>query len=180
MGNKKSAYEIYKNGEWTMMGVCIVTAINILLSSLGFGLFFPFSASLPRRLIVSGREAGGGLLSLALFGAIVILFCYLACYIIAMRSDKLPAMRCGFVLYGLDTLIYFVLEFANIVDGGFRTSHVIELVFRWFILYTLFQADKVFYDPKRKNPNAKPALKKKKKPEPLPPEDDEEDEGIQW
>lgn len=182
MGNKKSAYELYKNGEWTLMGVSIVTLINIILAATGFGLFFPFSATLPREIIVRAGEAGGGLLSLALFGAFAIVICYFACYFTAIKSDKFPAMRCGFVLYGLDSILYFIFEVSNIVDGGFRISHVIELAFRWFIIYTLYQADKVFPDPKRKNPNAEAkAKKKKKKPEPLPPaEDDEEDEGIQW
>ena len=178
MGSK-NAFELYKNGKSTLMGLSAVTAINVLLAIFGFDLFFPFSSCMPRELIARTRETE--FYSLAVLGAIVLLVCIVALCIIAMRSDKFPAMRCSWVLYAIDTAVYFALAMPAIVTKGFSIAYIIELVFRWFILSTLYKADKVFYDPKRKNPNAvsKKATKKKIAPPP-PTDDEEEDEGIQW
>lgn len=179
MGSK-SAFELYKNGKSTLMGLAAVTAINVLLALLGFDLFFPFSSAVPREMIVRARESE--FYSLACFGAIALLFCFVALCILSLTSDKFPAMRCSWVLYAIDTAMFFALSVPTIASKGFTIAYVIELVFRWFILSTLYKADKVFYDPKRKNPNAvsKKAQKKKKNAPPPPPEDEEEDEGIQW
>ncbi len=178
MGSK-SAFELYKNGKSTLMGLSAVTAVNVLLALLGFDLFFPFSSAIPRELIVRTRETS--FYSLSAFGAVVLLICFVALCIIALQSDKFPAMRCGWVLYAIDSAAFFALSMPAIAEKGFSIAYVIELAFRWFILYTLYKADKVFYDPKRKNPAAVPKkAQKKKAAPPPPPEDEEEDEGIQW
>ena len=175
----KSAFELYKNGKSTLMGISAVTAINVLLALFGFDLFFPFSSALPREMIVRTRETG--FYSLAVFGAVVLLLCFVALCIISLTSDKFPAMRCSWVLYAIDSAAFFALSVPSIASKGFTIAYVIELAFRWFILSTLYKADKVFYDPKRKNPAAVPKKAQKKKPAPPPPpEDEEEDEGIQW
>lgn len=175
----KSAFELYKNGKSTLMGISAVTAVNVLLALLGFDLFFPFSSALPRELIVRTRETD--FYSLAVFGAVVLLIAFVALCIVALQSDKFPAMRCSWVLYAIDSAVFFALSMPAIVEKGFSIAYVIELVFRWFILLTLYRADKVFYDPKRKNPNATPKkTQKKKNTPPPPPDDEEEDEGIQW
>ena len=178
MGNK-SAFELYKNGKSTLMGISAVTAVNVLLALCGFDLFFPFSAALPREIIA--RSRGTDYYALASFGAIVLLVGFVVLCILSLTNDKFPAMRCGWVLYAIDSLMFFALALPAISVKGFTIAYVIELVFRWFILSTLYKADRVFYDPKRKNPNAVPKNNKKKKAAPPPPpEDEEEDEGIQW
>ncbi len=183
MGRKKHAYEQYRNGQWVLVTLTLVTAINLLLAAFSFGLFFPFSAYLPRYLLLYGRQAGGTWLPIAICGCIFLWFLYLFCCLACRKSDRIRAIRIGFLLYTADSIIYFVLALPGILSGGFRSSHVIELLFRAWILYELYEADKVFHDPDRKTPQAsEPTQAASAKPDSPDGQTDEkdEDEGIQW
>ncbi len=180
MGRKKSAYEAYRTGLWSLIGLCAVTAINYLLAVFSMTLYFPFSAFLPRELISRWTTEGGSSASLAYAGAAMLLLCYLICVVLAMRDSKLPYMKLAFALYAIDSVIFLVLTIPRVGQNGFTMMSSIEALFRCYILYALYQADKVYLDPERKNPNAKPPEPPKKerpKPEDF---DDEDDEGIQW
>lgn len=186
--SRKSPYDSYRNGQWTLMGVTAVTAVNLLIAllfrSVAYPLFFPFSAWIPRDFLLRGREAAHGAAASAFFLGCGLLFCaYIVLAVCSYRSDRFPAIRAAFLLYAADTAYYFVLSALPVIlKSGFGPANVIELLFRAFVLYELYQADGVFRDPERKNPHAKA-------PEEIAPppeeeeeeaEEDEEDEGIQW
>ena len=59
MGKNKSAYESYRTGLWSLIGWCAVTAVNYLLAVFGMTLYFPFSAYIPRELIVRWGSGSG-------------------------------------------------------------------------------------------------------------------------
>lgn len=185
---RKTPYETYRNGQWTLLGMTGVTAVNLLLAiflSSPFPLFFPLSAWLPRELLLRGKgtsgTAAGGLSALFFFGCGLLFFCFAALAILSYRSDRFPAMRGAFLLYAADTAYYFATSaLPSIVENGFGPASIIELLFRGFALYQFYRADGVFRDPNRKNPH----LRIEEPPAPEPEEDDddedEEDEGIQW
>ncbi len=177
----RSPYELYRTGQWSLLGVLAVTAINIVLASFSVMLYFPFSAFLPRELILRGAKAGGSWAYLTIVMAAVIFFCFLACEILVLRQEKLPAFRLALGLYAADSLVYLVLALPEITEHGFGIMSITEVLLRWFVLASLYRADKVWFDPQRKNPSFRtepPA--KKEKPTPRPQDDDDEDEGIQW
>lgn len=189
--NRKSPYESYRNGQWTLLGVTAVTAVNLLLALLlrssPIPLFFPFSAWIPRDFLLRGREAAGAAGSAAAYAFFLgcaLLFCaYILLTVCAYRSDRFPAIRTAFLLYAADTAYYFVLSaLPGILRSGFSPASVIELLFRAFVLYQLYQADRVFLDPERKNPHAKAQEELTPPPEEEEDGEDEEDddEGIQW
>ena len=180
MGRKKSAYEAYRSGIWCLIGVCAVTAINYLLAVFSMTLYFPFSAFIPRELIRAWGMDGGSAAMPAYLGAAVLLLCYLVCVILAMRDSKLPCMKLALALYAIDSVVFLVLTIPRIGQNGFNMMSSIEVLFRVYILYALYQADKVHLHPERKNPNARPdepPKRERPKPEDF---DDDEDEGIQW
>lgn len=178
MGRNKSAYESYRTGLWSLIGICAVTAVNYLLAVFGMTLYFPFSAYIPREMIARwGAEDGAAMIFVA---SAALLLCYLVCVILAMRNSKLPCMKLAFALYAIDSGVYLVLVIPQIGRNGFNMMSAIEVLFRVYILYALYQADKVYFNPERKNPNAKP-LEPPKKERPKPEDfDDDDDEGIQW
>ncbi|MCH5184076.1 MAG: hypothetical protein J1E00_07860 [Oscillospiraceae bacterium] len=184
---RKNPYETYRNGQWTLLGMTGITAVNLLLAMLFSSpspLFFPLSAWLPRELLLQGKGAAGGLAAAFFFGCGVLFLCYAALGILSYRNDRFPAIRAAFLLYAADTAYYFVtFGIPSIVDRGFTPATLIELLFRGFALYQFYRADGVFRDPNRKNPH----LQVEEPPAPEPEEDedddsndDEEDEGIQW
>lgn len=179
---RKHPYESYRNGQWTLLGMTAITAVNLLLAALLSGpspLFFPLSAWLPRDLLLRGKGAAG-MTSTAFFLGCGLLFCfYVACSVLSYRSDRFPAIRAAFLLYALDSA-YFLVTFAlpSIAKNGFSPASVIEFLFRGFALYQFYRADGVFRDPNRKNPQVQP--ERPSAPEPEEDEDDEDDEGIQW
>lgn len=182
--NRKTPYETYRNGQWTLLGMTGITAVNLLLAmvlSSPFPLFFPLSAWVPRELLLRGKGAGG--LSVLFFlGSGLLFFCFAVFAILSYRSDRFPAMRGAFLLYAADTAYYFAtFALPSIVKDGFGPATLIELLFRAFALYQFYRADGVFRDPNRKNPHLRP----ERPPAPEPEEDDrdeddEDDEGIQW
>lgn len=177
----KSPYELFRTGQWSLLGVLAVTAINIVLAAFSVSLYFPFSACIPRDLILWGAKAGGSWAPLGVVGAILVFFCFLACEILVLRQEKLPAFRLAFGLYAADSLVYLVFALPEITQHGFGIMSITEVLLRWFILTALYRADKVWLDPQRKNPafRVEPPAKKEK-PAPRPQDDDDEDEGIQW
>lgn len=187
MGSKdrKSPYETYRNGQWTLLGVTVITAINLLIAAFSFGLFFPLSAWIPRDLFLRAQGAGGTN-PVFYFGSFLLFGCYALCVLFSYRSDRFPAMRAAFLLYAADTAYYFLLfALPGIMDDGFRTAYLIELLFRGFALYQFYHADGVFRDPGRKNPHVRSEAPSPKREEEKPEQndgddEDEEDEGIQW
>lgn len=181
MGNKKSAYAQFRDGQWVLAAISLITAINLILAAFSLQLFFPCSAYLPRYLLSLAQKQQ--LPSEAAFAAgILLVLAYAVCVILSLRNDRIRCMRIGGILYAADSLLYLVLALPGIVSGGFRPSHVIEFLFRAFLLYELYQADRIFPDPARKNPRAESTRPARKAPPPPDPEEpeDEEDEGIQW
>ena len=179
MGKNKSAYESYRTGLWSLIGVCAVTAVNYILAVFGMTLYFPFSAYIPREIIVRWGSGSGA--AMIFMSSAALLLCYLVCVILAMRNSKLPCMKLAFALYVIDSGVYLVLVIPEIGRNGFNMMSAIEVLFRVYILYALYQADKVYFNPERKNPNAKPLEPpKKERPTPEDFDDDEDDEGIQW
>jgi hypothetical protein len=180
MGNR-SPYETYRTGHWSLLGIVAVTAINIVLASFSVTLYFPFSACIPRELILWGQTAGGSWVPLTIVFAAAFFFCYLACELLTLRQEKLPAFRLALALYALDSGVYLAFALPEITQNGFGIMSITEVLLRWFALAALYRADKVWNDPGRKNPTFRteqPVKKEKTKPEPT--EEDEEDEGIQW
>lgn len=180
--SRKSPYESYRSGQGTLLGMTVITAVNLLLSAFSFRLFFPLSAWLPRDLLWRGKEAAAGSpLAAAFYAGCGVLFC---CYVVftflSYGNDRFPAMRAAFLLYAADSLYYLVtVALPSITKDGFRLATIIEFLFRWFALVQLYRADSVFRDPERKNPRAK--IKEPPAPEPDDDGDDEDDdEGIQW
>ena len=183
--DRKNPYETYRNGQWTLLGMTAVTAVNLLLAMLLASpspLFFPLSAWLPRELLLRGKGASAGTAAVFFFGCGLLFLCFATLAILSYRSDRFPAMRGAFLLYAADTAYYFVtFALPTIVESGFRPASVIELLFRGFALYQFYRAGVVFRDPNRKNPH----LRVEEPPAPEPTDDDdddddEEDEGIQW
>lgn len=182
--SRKNPYECYRNGQWTLLGMTGITAVNLLLAALLTGalpLFFPLSAWLPRELLLRGKGASGGLAFAFFFGCGLLFACFVACAILSYRSDRFPAMRAAFLLYALDSAYYFVtFALPSIADNGFGPASVIEFLFRGYALFQFYRADGVFRDPNRKNPH----LRTEEPPAPEPEDDgddeDDEDEGIQW
>ena len=181
MGRHKSAYEAYRTGIWCLIGVCAVTAVNYLLAVFSMTLYFPFSAYIPRELINRWGSDGGAMTPAIFKAAAVLLLCYVFCVILAMRDSKLPCMKLAFALYAIDSGVYLVLVIPEIGRSGFNMMSAIEVLFRVYILYALYQADKVYFNPERKNPNAKPIEPpQKERPKPEDFDDEDDDEGIQW
>ena len=182
--NRKTPYESYRNGQWTLLGMTGITAVNLLLAMLlssPLPRFFPLSAGLPRELFLRGKGTVGGISSLFFFGGGLLFFCFVALAILSYRSDRFPAMRGAFLLYALDSAYYFATSaLPSIVENGFGPASIIELLFRGFALYQFYRADGVFHDPNRKNPHLRIEEPPAPEPEPEDDDDDEEDEGIQW
>lgn len=183
--SRKTPYESYRNGQWTLLGMTGITAINLLLAALISSespLFFPLSAWIPRDLLLRGKQASGLTASAFFFGCGLLFCCYAAFAILSYRSDRFPAMRGAFLLYAADSAYYLaVFALPSIVASGFRPASVIEFLFRGFALYQFYRAEGVFRDPNRKNPH----LRIEEPPAPEPDDDDndnddDEDEGIQW
>ncbi len=177
----RSPYDAYRNGQWSLLGILAITAINIVLAVFSVSLYFPFSACVPRELILWGNKAGGSWVSICLIAAVVFLFAFLACEILVLRQEKFPPFRLAFGLYALDSLVYLVFALPEITETGFGIMSITEVLLRWYALTALYRADKVWFDPQRKNPSyrADPPQKKEKEA-PRPAEDEDEDEGIQW
>ncbi len=178
----RSPYELFRTGQWSLLGVLAVTAINIILASFSVSLYFPFSACIPRELILWGQKAGGSWVAAAIAMACVFFFFFLACEIMVLRQEKLPAFRLALGIYALDSLVYLITALPEITEHGFGIMSITEVLLRWFILASLYRADQVWLDPRRKNPSFQAeAPRKKEKPAPRPQDDeDDEDEGIQW
>lgn len=177
----KTPYEAYRNGQWSLLGVLAVTAINIVLAIFSVSLYFPFSACIPRDVILWCNKAGGSWVTLGVFAAVLILLAFAVCEILVLRQEKFPAFCMAFALYAVDSLVYLVFALPEITKTGFGIMSITEVLLRWYILTALFRADKVWLDPHRNDPSyrAEPPVKKEK-PAPRPREDDDEDEGIQW
>lgn len=182
--SRKTPYESYRNGQWTLLGMTAITAVNLLLAAFSFGLFFPLSAWIPRDLLLRGHAAAGAASTAFYFSCGLLFCCYAACTFLSYRKDRASAlaMRAALLLYAADTAYYFVLSaLPTIVSSGFRPANVIELLFRGFALYQFYRADSVSRDPNRDNPHLRI-----EEPEVSPEEEDdddeedEEDEGIQW
>lgn len=183
--NRKNPYESYRNGQWTLLGMTGITAVNLVLAMLlssASPLFFPLSAWLPRALLLQGKGSAGGVAATCFFGCGLLFLCYAVLGILSYRNDRFPAMRGAFLLYAADTAYYFVtFALSSIVKNGFTPASVIELLFRGFALYQFYRADGVFRDPNRKNPHLRVEEPPAPEPEETDPDDeDEEDEGIQW
>ena len=182
--SRKTPYETYRNGQWTLLGMTGITAVNLLLAmvlSSPFPLFFPLSAWLPRELLLRGKGASGGIAALFFFGSGLLFCCFAVLAILSYRNDRFPAMRGAFLLYAADTAYYFAtFALPSIVENGFRPASVIELLFRAFALYQFYRADGVFHDPDRKNPHLRIEEAPAPKPDDPDVEDDDDDEGIQW
>lgn len=182
--SRKNPYECYRNGQWTLLGVTGITAVNLLLAMLLAGvspLFFPLSAWLPRELLLRGKWASGGISVVFFLGCGLLLACFAALAVLSYRSDRFPAMRAAFLLYAADSA-YFLVTFAlpSIADNGFGPASVIEFLFRGYALYQFYRADGVFRDPNRKNPHLRVEEPPAPEPEDGDDSDDDEDEGIQW
>ena len=176
----RSPYEAYRTGQWSLLGIVAVTAINIALAVFSVSLYFPFSACIPREMILWGQKAGGSWIPVTVAFGAAFFFCYLACERLALRQEKLPAFRLAFVLYALDSGVYLAFALPEITQNGFGIMSITEVLLRWFALAALYRADSVWTDPGRKNPSFRteqPVKKEKPRPE---PEEDDEDEGIQW
>ena len=183
--DRKNPYETYRNGQWTLLGMTAVTAVNLLLAMLLTApspLFFPLSAWLPRELLLRGKGASPAVSAMFFFGCGLLFCCFAALAILCYRSDRFPAMRGAFLLYAADSAYYFVtFALPSILERGFSPATIIELLFRGFALYQFYRADGVFRDPNRKNPHLKVEDPPAPEPEETDPdEEDEEDEGIQW
>ena len=186
--NRKTPYESYRNGQWTLLGMTVITAVNLVLAMLLTSpspLFFPLSAWLPRELLLRGKAASGGLSATFFFGGGLLFCCFVFLAILSYRSDRFPAIRGAFLLYAADSAYYFAtFALPAILENGFRPAILIEFLFRGFALYQFYRAGVVFRDPNRKNPH----LKAEEPPAPEPEEadndpdedEDEDDEGIQW
>lgn len=182
--SRKTPYETYRNGQWTLLGMTGVTAVNLLLAMLlssPMPLFFPLSAWLPRELLLRGKGTSGGLSTLFFFGAGLLFCCFVALAILSYRSDRFPAIRGAFLLYAVDSAYYFAtFALPSIVENGFQPASIIELLFRGFALYQFYRADGVFHDPNRKNPHLRIEEPPAPESEDDPDDEDEDDEGIQW
>lgn len=181
--SKKTPYAQFCDGQRILAVITAVTAINLILAAFSVGLVFPCSAYLPRFLLLQASKSETLPAQAAFAGGILLILTYAVCFVLSTQSDRLRSMRFGFVLYAGDSLVYLLNILPEIASGGFRPSHIIELLFRFFLLYELYKADRVFLDPARKNPHVvvedAPRRRREIEEEPTEPDDDE-DEGIQW
>ncbi len=182
MKQNPTPYERDRSGKWLLLLIPLVTAINLLLDCFSVRLLFPFSAYLPRILLENGRAEGGLPFPVAVTISAAVVLCYAGFWIARLLKDRFPAMRCVFVCYALDSAIYFITVLPTLAESGLRVTHVLELMIRGWILYTLYRADRVAKHPDRDlppDPKKRKADTKVQAPVQTPP-DEEDDEGIQW
>lgn len=175
------AYEKQRNARLVLVLLGLVTLVNLILQWVSVSLVFPCSFYFTRFLMtVEGFPRAGAL-------AICLVLCFILFLFQTAAGNrqfaKMRVMRSAMILYSADSLFYFGMNLTGVTANKGQLSFIIELVFRLYCVYALFEADRLHGDPTRYDKPDPEAQNEKSRPAPsreTKGEDEENDEGIQW
>lgn len=177
------AYEKQRNGRFVLALLCVVTLVNQIVRLCGASLVFPCSVYVPRFLY--DLESCPSSVAITVC-ALICLTLFLAWTAAGNKQfAHMRAFRALYIFYIADSIFYFGMNVGSMTADSGRLAFVIELAFRLYCIYSMFEADRVHGNPARYEKPTPEQLQKvnekqTKKPASKQPSDDDDDEGIQW
>lgn len=139
MTEREKHLKRYASGRSNLMIMSVFTLVNVLLLVLGGSLYFLFSASVPYFVAVfpwvmaeQNPSFTALILPLTLL-AILMLVPYVLAFFLGKDPSKYGWLLAALILFGIDTVGFFVLD-------GLREDNAINLVFHIWVLVSLAMA----------------------------------------
>ena len=176
-----AAYEKQRAGRFVLVLIGLVTAVNLVMQLCGWGLVFPCSVWTTRFLV--GLENLTRVVSIGVTVAVVLILFLFQTAAGNRQFANMRVFRVTLIFYILDSLFYFAMNASEMTASSGRIAFIIELAFRLYCLYAMFEADKVHSNPARYDKPTEKELenaRKKKVQEQRAEIEEEDDEGIQW
>ena len=119
-----------------LLSVVCFTALNLLLTAIDAGIYFPFSATVPQFAFEVGKGLAGDLqnntfLFIGLFIAVILAALYLVCWFFAKRTRGFIAV--ALVFFSLDSLLFLFIIFIS----DFELSLLLDVAFHGWVLFSL-------------------------------------------
>lgn len=177
------AYEKQRTGRLILGLLCVVTLVNQIIQFFGGTLVFPCSFYTTRFLYE--WESFSNAIALVISGVLVVAL-FLAWTAAGNKQfAHMRVFRVPYFLYIADSVFYFGRNISSMTADSGKLAFVIELAFRLFCIYAMFEADRVHNNPARYDKPTPEQLQKfnekqTKKPASKQTSDDDDDEGIQW